>query len=407
MKLITRTYIGTLLLSIPIIIIGSIFSFYIIRYINYEETDEYLSYEMEHIIQYYNEHGVLSEYNNIEEVLPNVSYEYPIFKDTLILQTGDNEYVPFRELFFTIEHKGEHHTIVLRHLLMGYDDIFEGTLLIISGVIMLIILLQVLMIQLINRSLWQPFYSTLSKLQTFKIDQPVPVFSVTKIDEFNAMNTSLQSLLEKSARDYRSNKEFNENASHELQTHLAVIRAKTEQLINKSGGNTKELQEIYHAANRLSQIQKSLLLLSKISNSEFTKNESVNLKDSVVHVLDTYEEAFQIRNISLSKELDDCEVFIHPGLAEILMNNLIKNTIKHNIENGYVRIKLSSKQVIIENSGLCYEGNPHELFQRFTKGQSGVTGIGLAIIKQICDIYHFQISYTISEETKHKITLVF
>ena len=407
MKLIKRIYISTLLLSLPIIAIGSIFCFYIIRYINYEETDEYLIYEMEDIIEYYNEHENLSEFSNISELLPGVYYEQPVFKDTLILETGDNEYVPFRELYFTIHHKGENYTIVLRHLLMGKDDIIEGTLLIITGVILLVFVLQILMINIINRRLWKPFYSTLSKLQAFEIDKPAPVFSDTNIDEFNALNRRLQSLLEKSVRDYRNNKVFNENASHELQTHLAVIRAKTEQLINRTNEHSSELQEIYHASNKLSQIQKSLLLLSKISNREFAKNESVNLKQCVNNVLNTFKEAFEVRKIALTSQLEDCDIHINKGLAEILINNLIKNAIKHNIENGYTQITLSPDSLVIENSGPAFSGNPNDLFQRFTKGEKGVTGIGLAIVKQICDIYHFPISYNITNHTRHRVSVIF
>jgi signal transduction histidine kinase len=407
MKLIKRTYIGTLLLSIPIIAVGSIFCFYIIRYINYEETDEYLTYEMERITEYYNEHTVLSEFNKIYEIQYNVRYEEPVFKDTLLLETGDNEYIPFRQLYFSINHKGEYHTIVLSHLLMGKDDIFEGTLLIIIGLVFFTFLFQILMIQLVNKKLWKPFYSTLSKLQTFRIDKTAPAFPGTDIDEFSALNKHLQSLLEKVTRDYRNNKEFNENASHELQTHLAVIRAKTEQLINKIDECPKELHEIYNASNKLSRIQKSLLLLSKISNSEFIDNRDVNIKEVVENTLFTYQEAFEIRNIRVETRLKSFIINIDKGLAEILINNLVKNATKHNINAGYIKIDLNENSLTIQNSGQAFSGNPNDLFQRFNKGENGNTGIGLAIVKQICDIYHFGISYNITGKVNHTITIIF
>ncbi len=407
MKLIKRTYLSTLLLSIPIVIIGSVFCYYIIRYINHEEVDEYLTYEMQRIQLYYAENEVLPEFANIEKVIPDLRYEKPFFKDTLLLETGDNELVPYRELYFSIRHKEQDYTIVLHDLLMGSDDIIEGTLFIIIGVILLTFLFQILMIQLVNKRIWKAFYETLFQLQNFKINKSVPQLANTQINEFNDLNNRLSELMEKVNRDYKSNKEFNENASHELQTHLAVIRAKTEALLNQSEKENKELQEIYTASTKLSQIQKSLLLLSKISNSEFADNKNVNFKEIIENCLDIYEDSCEIQKLKMNIHLQNTSVYMDKGLAEILANNLLKNAIKHNLKNGYITVKLSPGELIIENSGTPYKGDSGELFQRFAKGESGTTGIGLSIVKQICDIYHFRISYAISEQTQHQISIKF
>lgn len=407
MKLINRTYIGSLLLSVPVIIIGTIFCFYIIRYINHEETDEYLTYEMHRITDYYNTHGILPEFNSINHIKYNVNYPHPQFSDTLLLETGDNEFVPYRQLCFSMEHKGEKHTIVLSHLLMGNDDILEGTLLIIVGLVFLTFIFQTLMIRLVNRRLWKPFYVTLSKLQSFRIDNAAPELTLTGTEEFDTLNKRLQLLLEKVVRDYKSNKEFNENASHELQTHLAVIRSRTESLINTSLNDSPEIHDIYRAANKLSQIQKSLLLLSKISNNEFSKEEQVNLKELVQNTLGIFEENFEIRNIRITTTLNDSPVFMDKGLAGILINNLVKNALRHNVENGYMDIVLDSRQLTVRNSGKPFSGNPELMFQRFASGNGESTGIGLAIVKQICDIYHHQVSFTIDMQTHYSLQIIF
>ena len=389
------------------IIIGSLFAFYMIEYISYEETDEFLMYEMERLIEYHKENNDLPDFNNVDDIIEDIIYSEPFFKDTLLLEPGDNEMVPYRELRFTINHNGRNFTIVLRHLLLGRDDIAQGTLLIIAGLVALFALFLILTVNLVTGKIWNPFYKTLDKITRYKISEPVPVFEKTDIDEFNTLNSTLQNLLKKISDDYRHNKEFNENASHELQTHLAIIKANAGKLLDKQqeeAQNLDELNKIYSAATKLSQAQKSLLLLSKINNLEFSNNVSLNLAEVLLSSLETFSEAINIREIKVSREIETCTIFMDAGLAGILINNLIKNAVKHNLQQGYITIKLTTEMLEIENSGPEFKGNPNSLLQRFSKGENGNIGIGLAIVKQICELYHFTLSYKISE-SNHKISV--
>lgn len=409
MKLIKRTYTYTAKWMLPVIIIGSVFCFYMIEYISYEETDEFLTYEMQRLIGYHEAHNDLPEFHQVANILPDVRFEKPMFKDTLMLEPGDNEMVPYRELYFTISHNGSDQTLVLRHLLIGRDDIAEGTLLIILGLMFLITVFLYIMVNSIAGKIWNPFYQTLDKLVKFKISGPLPEFPATAIDEFQSLNTTLDTLLKKIADDYRHNKEFSENASHELQTHLAIIRANTEKLLNSPDTSleVEELQKIYTASTKLSQVQKSLSLLSKINNREYSNPVKVDFRNTVEQALDIFTEAITIRGINVDKQLRACTLTMDAGLAEILVNNLVKNAVKHNIQNGTIRIILSPVEVTIENSGLPFNGNADMLLERFAKGKNGNIGIGLAIVKQICELYNFRISYTISEQAEHKISISF
>lgn len=387
------------------IVIGSFFAFFMIKCISYEETDEFLTYEMERLIEYHKANNDLPDFNNVDDIIEDVKYDEPFFKDTLLLESGDNEMVPHRELRFSINHNGRDFTIVLRHLLLGRDDIAQGTLLIITGLVTLFALFLILTVNMVTGKIWNPFYKTLDKITRFKISESVPVFEKTSIDEFNTLNSTLQNLLKKISDDYRHNKEFNENASHELQTHLAIIKANAGKLLDKQqedAQNIDELNKIYSAATKLSQAQKSLLLLSKINNMEFSNNVSLNLAEVLLSSLETFTEAINIREIKISREIKPCTVFMDTGLAEIFINNLIKNAVKHNIQQGYITVKLTAEMLEIENSGPEFKENPDSLLQRFSKGENGNIGIGLAIVKQICELYHFTLTYAISEKN-HKI----
>ncbi len=400
MKLIKRTYLETFLWLIPVLLVGSVFSFYIIKYVVYEETDEHLTYEMQRLVDYHTKFNDLPEFHKVEDIIENLKLEQPVFKDTLILEEKDNEMIPYRKLLFTINHEDKDFTIVLQQLLPGNDDIFEGTLLMMLGLFILISLFLLLIVNTISVRLWSPFQKTLNTLTQYKITDPLPVFPDSNIDEFNSLNQTIEGLLNKIAQDYHRTKEFNENASHELQTHLTIIRIHAEKLLNshhEGDGQLEHLQPIVNAASKLSKAQKSLLLLSKIGNLEYNPHVQLDLAETIHNALSLFQEIIDIRDIEVRKTLGTCIVNMDAGLAEIMVNNLLKNAIKHNIQQGFISIFLTPQILIIENTGVSIEGNPEEFFERFTIGKTGNLGLGLAIIKQICEVNKFDISYTVKE----------
>ena len=412
MKLIKRTYYHTSLWLLPVTLIGSVFCFFMIEYIAYEETDEFLTYEMQRLVRCHQERKDLPQFHKVAVIIPDVVYDEPVFKDTMLLEPGDNEMVPYRELYFTIYHKDRPFTIVLRHLLLGRDDIAEGTLLIIIGLLFLLATFLILILNNVTRKLWKPFYDTLERISAYKIGSSPPAFTTSETDEFKMLNKTVGNLLTKIDDDFRRNREFNENLSHELHTQLAIIRTTTENILNQTGNNHKTgtiegLKSIYLSVNKLYQVQKSLMLLSKIGNLEFNNSTDINIREITEQVLEKYHEAFELRGIRVSPELEECPVTMDAGLAEILVNNLFKNALKHNVTQGYVTIKLTAQNLIIENSGPPYQGNPEDLFARFSKGAKGNYGIGLSIVKQICDLYTYSISYEVFDESRHIINVSF
>lgn len=409
MKLLKRTYLYASLWLIPVFVIGSIFSFYIIKYVIYEETDEHLTYEMDRLVAYHDAFNDLPEYHKVDDIITGLKLDKPLFKDTLILEPRDNEMIPHRELHFSVYNNGQYYTLVLRQILPGNDDIIEGSLLMVSGLLMFISLVLVLMLTFISEKVWSPFYKTLRTLSKYKITDPIPSLRRSNIDEFNTLNTTIEELLKKITDDYKRTKEFNENASHELQTHLSIIRLNADKLLSETEHTTNQTEYIQHiiqASAKLANTQTSLLLLSKIGNLEYQKNIEVNLAMVITDALPIFTEAMDLRNITLYRKLEDCPLNIDKGLSEILVNNLLKNAIKHNIQDGQISIELGPKQLIVENTGFKQSEDTANLFERYSTGSMGDIGLGLAIVKQICDIYKYKISYTVEEST-HQIQIFF
>jgi signal transduction histidine kinase len=286
----------------------------------------------------------------------------------------------------------------------------EGTLIMMTGLMIFFTLLFTIHIYLISGRIWKPFYQTLRILEKYRLKDPAPALPNTSIDEFVTLNLTITKWLNKIAGDYNRIREYNENASHELQTHLSVIRANAEALLNDSSDkptDPEQIRNILSTTIRLSQAQKSLLLLSKIGNMEFSNHELIDLKPVTLNILDYYNESIALRNIRVEENLDSCLIQMDPGLAEILVNNLIKNAVKHNIPDGYIRISLNLKELTVGNSGHPFHGDPSELLGRFIKGEKGNMGIGLAIVHQICLLYHFEIHYSVSEITTHAVKISF
>ncbi len=408
MKLIKKTYQNTLFYLIPFLIIGSFLSFYIVEYINYEEADEYLTYKMEYLKDFYQKNKILPEFpHSIDRIQYDVKPIRPFFKDTLILETGDNEWIPYRELHFTLQHNQQYHKIVLQHILLGKDDVLEGTFFI-TIILFLIFIFSLTIIINTTYTIWNPFKDTLFKIKNFDLRQELPHFIQTDIDEFRSLNQTLGQLLSKIKSDYNQTKEFNENASHELQTYLTIIRNSHEKLFNslQNPETLYEVKKAHSATLKLSQIQKSLLLLSKIRNQEFDQTDTVHLKTIIEDSLTQFEEFIQLRNINLNSNLEDFVIQINPGLAQTLITNLIKNAVRHNIQDGYINIELKNQLLTIENSGIPLRRKSKEMFHRFTKGQQGNLGIGLAIVYEICSFYNYSLEY-MNKENKHFFYLYF
>lgn len=209
---------------------------------------------------------------------------------------------------------------------------------------------------------------------------------------------------------YEELKKYSENLSHELLTPLTVIRSKAELLLqseNLSESDLKNIDSILKTVAKLSRLNRGLILLSKIKNDQFIDREEIALVDVVMESLELMED--QIRHMELSIRIDkQAETHLHSNsnLVHILFNNLIKNACVHNVQGGYVLVKFFADKVVIENSGLQNEKDEADLFHRFTSDDDRMDslGLGLSIVKNICEKLNFQISYT-SREDIHNLEL--
>lgn len=417
MKLLYKTSIYFLVSSIIVFTIGSIiFYFLVLKEIN-REIDELLVFNKEKIIEHVQRENALPVFNNIYDikvnVIPTSNKKIDVLKDTLLFNELKNKYVSYRALSFSCKVGKQNYKIQLLKSFFEIEDLIKGILTFILLLILFLLLALFVLNIFISQRTFKPFYNMLQKLQNFDITKNKPLdIDNPKTFEFIQLKNELLAMTNKARMDYILQKEFIENSSHEIQTPLAIIKAKCEMLLQSktlTESELKSVSNIIEEANRLSKLNKALLLITKIENKQFIDNEDINLSVSIDKHVDEFNDIVLSKGITLTKQYSEHPVIkMNTTLSDILFSNLLNNAIKHNNKNGIINIILNEKYLIFRNSGTPFKSNFNNVFQRFFKDKSNPNslGLGLTIVKKITDIYNMNILYCY-ENNLHEIKITF
>lgn len=417
MKLLAKTNRIYLIFSLVIYLLTALSFYQIIRYLIYDEVESRLQVEKRDFETYVRSHNAWSSSPYFVE---NKILVVPVgegvdrgesLSDTLIKNRYDDELVPFRQLTFYEPIKGVMHRVSIRKsLIQTYRliEVVSFTMAIFLG----FLLLGTFWFQSrLSGRLWHPFYDTLSRVKEFDLTSGNSLqLAQPEITEFNELNEVLRKMADRIQQDYRSLKEFTENASHEMQTPLALINAKVEQLIQTeqlTENQTNWIQSIYEASRRMSRLNQGLLLLAKIENRQFHDSQTVDLTELITQKLVDMDEVLAFRQLTVQLEnKTSFEVRLPVSLADILVTNLVSNAIRHNQTGGYIRLNSSGDYLSLSNPGSRLVSNPERLFERFKKEGNGPEsiGLGLPIVQQICYTYGLLINYR-EQEGVHQFHL--
>ena len=416
MKLLSKYNRIYLTASIIVFLIIGIGYYFVISFVLIEQLNHSLKDKLNEIQTYAKINNALLPPANTKNqvIFYNPTTNAPAkrkFSNVPVFVKEDNEIIQFRQLKSIITVNGHNYEVIIREPQTETDDLIQ----LISVITCIIALFFVLLLFVINRLLlqnvWKPFQHTLAQIQRFNLSKQTEItVQTTDITEFEALNNAVLSMSGKVNQEYHSLKNFTENASHEMQTPLAILNARLDLLIQNENISEKEigqLQEMYGAVNRLTRLNKSLLLLTKIENRQFSESESIQLDEIIEEKIIQFADLIKSRNITIEKEIQPSELKMNHHLAEIVINNLISNAIHHNHENGSITISLEREELMISNTGSPIIIDHEKVFERFHKSHvSDGLGLGLAIVKQICDQYNFIIRYSQSDDL-HIIRIVF
>lgn len=340
-----------------------------------------------------------------------------VYLDTIFyMQDADDkkpEAEPVRMLVTAFEANGEYYELKVANSMVEEDDLikelFNDTVWLYFSLIIGVVLVN----NFVLKRLWKPFYEFLGQLKNFRLgtSQKLPKVKTTT-KEFTDLQNAVNVLLQHTIETFEQQKQFIGNASHELQTPLAIATNKLELLVEKGNLQNEQAEniaEILQIIQRLVRLNKSLLLLTKIENKQFLDNQKVPLNEVIKKNIGALDDIASFKNVTISL-VETAELFFEmdASLANVIISNLLRNAIFHNIPNGNVSVEITEKWIKVSNTGSAQKLNENLIFARFYKpdNTSKGTGLGLAIVKAISDLYGLEVSYSYKNHL-HSFKIVF
>lgn len=420
MKLLNRSIQSYLFYAIGILLISIPLFYFVIQAIIARDVDKSLKAQRTEVIARLDRMTDRDPFALLDLYGPDVILNrINIYKsyDSLYTVSKRNplspEPISYRILESNVLIRGIPYKIMVQNSLVNSEDLIQSIVLIISLLLVVIIGGLLLINRIISGKIWRPFYQTLTYLRHFRVDSKQPVgLPNTSIDEFADLNRVVQSLTENNKKLYESQKEFTENASHEMQTPLAVMQGKLELLMQTSPLSAEQaalMGDMADASQRMYRLNKSLLLLTRIDNSQFAEREEILVADTIRRLVKQYESAMAGKEIIADLQLDDSLVLTtNKALLEILLSNLLSNAVRHNVSGGTIRVSLKDNKLMVQNSGRVTPLDSEKIFTRFHKESTDLNsiGLGLEIVRKICLINGYTIEYNF-RDSLHTFTVRF
>lgn len=406
MKLLTKTTLYIATLSMFLIFIMGIIFFQVLK--NISLTD--LNRELEHLREIVDEYLAENPLEPPRRVpgIDSISFEPvrpgqmldPGFSDTLMIESRTGKFRTYRFLHYQSDPPGAYAIKIFKSTTPN-DKLVEWITLMMTMMVILFLAGIFFMNRFVFANLWKDFFNALDKLREFDTLKEPVVLDEPDIQEFIELKNVLERMTRRLAGEYRELREYTDHTIHELQTPLAVIKTKTELLIQSENLGKNELhliQAINANINHLSRLNSTLALITRIENQQFTGREEINLVTLIDHHLEMLQELISLRGISVRRNYDEIGVIVvmDRGLADILITNLVKNSIVHNQDEGEIQIETTRNSLSISNTGASLSFAEEALFRRFVRDtrKTGNFGLGLSLVKKICDHYGFTISYS-------------
>ena len=417
MRLLTKSTLYIATLSLFLFAVMGIIFFHLLKNLSLSELDRELI-ELKEVVDDYKERDP----SHLPSDIPGIDTltirpykgtvrEADSMGDTLMFDVETDQfrtyrYIQYQDLFLDAPVE-----IRLYKSTTPADQLVEQVTLMMTIMVILFMAGIFILNRFIFASLWKDFFHALDKLKKFDTVKEPLVLGDPDIEEFRELFRVLQVMTKRLSEDYRELKEYTDHTTHELQTPLAVIKTKTELLIQSERLGPEEMQLI-HAINastdQLSRLNSTLAMITRIENRQFSSRESINLSHLVDHHLEMMLELISIREIRISRNYLNPELKIEmdKGLANVLVTNLLKNAIVHNVDQGEIHIEIGEQRMVISNDGPPLNFDEKMLFKRFTRDtrKSGSFGLGLSLVKKICDTYQISVSYRY-ENQKHTFFL--
>ena len=410
MKLLSYTYRKLALLLFLLMAVWGVLFYYAIIDEVVDETDDTLENYGEILMEsalhdpsILETEGSLMSFYKFTPISEEEGRHYrQVFYDATVYIELEDEDEPVRVMCTAFRMPdGQYYELKLMISILERDDMVEAMLWYLGALFLLFLICTSIGIQLVLKGVFRPLHRLLDWLHCIQPGKEVPPLdNLTKIREFRQLSDAALDMGNRSYKAYEEQKQFIENASHELQTPLAIVRGKVE-LLAESEGMTEQqmeqLDEIYATLGRAVKLNKSLLLLSRIENGQYTESEDVSVDEILENLLPDLMDIYEHKQVRLLRKQGEQPFIIrcNHSLAQILVSNLVKNSLLHNREEGELQVLTTPTSLVIKNTGdVPLDGE--KLFRRFYHGMDGKkdsTGLGLAIARSIALSSSLKLTY--------------
>ena len=410
MKLLSYTYRKLALLLFLLMAVWGVLFYYAIIDEVVDETDDTLENYGEILMEsalhdpsILETEGSLMSFYKFTPISEEEGRHYrQVFYDATVYIELEDEDEPVRVMCTAFRMPdGQYYELNLMISILERDDMVEAMLWYLGALFLLFLICTSIGIQLVLKGVFRPLHRLLDWLHCIQPGKEVPPLdNPTKIREFRQLSDAALDMGNRSYKAYEEQKQFIENASHELQTPLAIVRGKVE-LLAESEGMTEQqmeqLDEIYATLGRAVKLNKSLLLLSRIENGQYTEMEDVSVDEILDELLPDLMDIYEHKQVRLIRKREEQPFIIrcNHSLAQILVSNLVKNSLLHNREGGELQVLTTPTSLVIKNTGdVPLDGE--KLFRRFYHGMDGKkdsTGLGLAIARSIALSSSLKLTY--------------
>ena len=333
----------------------------------------------------------------------------------------DDEIVKYRVLSATFKAGDQHYLLEVGRSLATIDEIADTLRRFGLFTLLSIVLLTVVTDIAFTKYLLSPLKHINSKLRKSHDPAAFRVESInTTTAEFKYLDESIHDLMSRIEAAFLKEREFISNVSHELLTPVSILQSKLENMLvseELSEDHAQKLVESQRTLARLKNIIRTLLLISKIENEQYLKQESTTISSLMDEVVEEIEDRLAVKNITLHKvlESDYCISGCNRSLLHTMVFNLINNAIKYNQTAGSITLRgyQTTTAYILEINdtgvGISSENLPYifSRFKRFHKSDGDSFGLGLPIVKTIADFHRIAIEVSSQPDVGSSFRLLF
>jgi signal transduction histidine kinase len=320
------------------------------------------------------------------------------FKNETIRNEREKEDELFLEYSSKINIAGTWYLVKLRQSTFENED-----LLVILSLTMFILMSSAFIISFLstrrmNMTVWSGFEHNLHEIESYslKLNNDI-LLANSDIKGFERLNIVITDFARKLRSDYSMLKEFSENASHEIQTPLSIALINLEEILQNDIKEDvfKKIMTVINSLKRLTALNQNLILLTKIENMQFEACSEVSLNEILLRKKEESSAFFEAKKLDV-KIIPEGDFIIRMNeyLSDILIGNLLSNAVNHNIKGGIIRILIKSGLLKICNTAENNTLTNKTIFNRFVSDNPKSSGLGLSIVRQICEKNNLTVQHT-------------